>query len=114
MLVNNTNENVYIYKLTDSVTTTSIKNNKSAEIIAITASPNPFNCVTTIHIPASLNKTNASLQVLDIQGKIVADLTTSLAKKSVEFNAEGLIGGIYIIQLKTDEKIFFSKIAYLK
>ncbi|MBI2269243.1 MAG: T9SS type A sorting domain-containing protein [Bacteroidetes bacterium] len=85
----------------------------SIDLRSLAVSPNPFNSVTTIHMPSSINYKNATLQVFDIQGKLVADLTSSLKDAQVQFKAENLDDGLYIVRLITEEKIYTAKINYL-
>ena len=65
--------------------------------------PNPFNPDTKIQYSVK-NKQNVSLKVFDILGKEIATLVNEekpAGNYEVEFNAEGLVSGIYFYRLRT-------------
>jgi hypothetical protein len=113
ILVTSASDDVHFYKFSAG-NPLSVSNTDKAINSNITTYPNPFNGIVNIQIPFSFDHKEARLQVVDIQGRVVADLTNSLAANAVEFNANGLSEGMYFVQLKTNEKIFASKIIYSK
>ncbi len=78
--------------------------------------PNPFNPTTTIeyYVPAD---TKVTLKILDILGREVTTLVdeeVTAGKHKVIFDASSLSSGIYIYQLRTDDKIITRKMMLLK
>ena len=64
--------------------------------------PNPFNAATNISFQLQASG-YTELKVYDITGREAASLVTghlSLGQHSIEWNAEGIASGIYIVQLK--------------
>jgi hypothetical protein len=72
------------------------------ENLALNTSPNPFN--PNVSISVSGWKTGAELKVLDINGKVVADLTSSLGggigHRQVSWNASNRASGVYLFVLR--------------
>jgi DUF1680 family protein len=73
--------------------------------VSINTAPNPFNPSLTISV--SNWKTGADLSVLDISGRVVANLTALLNNRSpdmglrqVAWNASGRASGVYVILLR--------------
>ena len=78
--------------------------------------PNPFNPTTTIeyYVPAD---TKVTLKILDILGREVTTLVdeeVTAGKHKVIFDASSLSSGIYIYQLRTNDKIITRKMMLLK
>lgn len=74
-----------------------VKENEQENFIASSNAPNPFHHKTTFEIELS-KETNIQLKVFSNNGKLVSDNTFSnlpQGKNTIEFNAEGLIQGIY-------------------
>jgi hypothetical protein len=92
----------------DSTTITAVQNSPVAivpENFALAASPNPFNPNVTISVSGW--KAGAELKVIDVTGKVVADLTASISGGSrgmglrrVSWNASGRASGVYIFMLR--------------
>jgi hypothetical protein len=91
---------------------------------SVSASPNPFNPVVSIKIDLNGNS-NLQLRIIDIRGRLVADLTSKLNSmafsniygrdiRKIEWNASGFPSGIYIVSLnsggfETRKKIILAK-----
>ena len=87
---------------------------QNTDLSELIVAPNPFNSIAKIGIPATVDVKNATLQVFDIYGKLVADLTSSLADRVVQFNAEFLSEGIYLVRLNAGNKMYAKKLICLK
>ncbi|NOY58288.1 MAG: T9SS type A sorting domain-containing protein [Calditrichaeota bacterium] len=79
--------------------------------------PNPFNPTTTITL--SLKKTQYSeITVYNILGQLIRNVYTGSLqgqkKYSFSFDASGLAGGVYILQIKTENFCDRKKLFYLK
>jgi hypothetical protein len=82
------------------------------------AYPNPFNPSTTISfdIPPE-SRYVVSLQLYDIKGQLVETLINEVlpaGNHSIQWNPQNLASGLYIVQLKTGQKIFKQKITFIK
>ena len=82
------------------------------------AYPNPFNPTATItfDVPAQTHS-NASLQIYDITGRLVATLVDEQlapGTHTLQWQPVNLSSGLYIVQLKAGEKIFNQKITFIK
>ena len=102
---------VYVARLFPE--TNGIRNNYDTQNI-LTVSPNPFNATTTVNVTLSASRTDATLQVFDTQGKLVADLTSLLNERTIRFNAEGLGAGLYIIKLNTGDAVYAKKLSFIE
>jgi len=63
--------------------------------------PNPFNTSTTIEFNLPYNS-NVSLELFNIKGQKIEELSINNNQSSVEWNAYGLAPGIYFHRLSTD------------
>ncbi|NWF90512.1 MAG: T9SS type A sorting domain-containing protein [Ignavibacteriaceae bacterium] len=78
--------------------------------------PNPFNPGTTISYEIS-KKSNVSLKVYDMLGKVVSVLVNEIqnpGKYQVEFNKQNLASGIYFYRLEADNSVHVKKMILLK
>ena len=78
--------------------------------------PNPFNPTTTIEYYVPVD-TKVTLKILDILGREVTTLVNeevTAGKHKVIFDASSLSSGIYIYQLRTNDKIITRKMMLLK
>jgi hypothetical protein len=66
------------------------------DVSLISASPNPFNLQVAILLSGGLEK-GASLKVLDLSGKIAADLTGAARDGRATWNGRGLAAGVYLL-----------------
>jgi hypothetical protein len=81
--------------------------------------PNPFNPSTTITFDVPLIETLdlTSLQVFDMKGRLVETLINKTMKPGshqFQWNPINLSSGIYMIKLKSGQKIFTQKVTYIK
>ncbi len=120
------NDNQTAHLIIDDVTLTnyhpvSIENIQLERPDRITMSPafpNPFNPVTTLSfsLDSSLPQT-ASLQIFDINGRLVETLLQELGQSgsySVEWNAAHLPSGIYLLRLSNGSETVMQRITLLK
>ncbi len=78
---------------------------KSIEKDLFNISPNPV----TNNLNISINNNNISeINILDITGKIV--LSTSSSKKTISINTSDIKNGVYLIQVKNEEKVSIKKV----
>jgi hypothetical protein len=74
----------------------------AANKLFMDAAPNPFNPDVTISVSGW--KTGAELKVLDVNGKVVADLTSSLGggvgHRQISWNASNRASGVYLFVLR--------------
>jgi hypothetical protein len=74
------------------------------ENMALITSPNPFN--PSVNIQVGGCKSGAELKILNIDGKIVADLTATLnggshaGRRQVVWNASGYASGVYLVMFR--------------
>lgn len=68
-------------------------------------SPNPFKAVTLF----TLSREVQSLKIHDVQGKIVADLTSKISNKSVEWKPEKGRSGLFFAVIKSNGKTVVHK-----
>lgn len=72
---------------------------------AVKAYPNPFSHVTTIEFTNSISE-NTNISVYSLDGKLVSELFNGRVEANeiynVEFNADRLTAGVYIVQLVTE------------
>jgi len=108
-------DSVFVYRPrnVDPIATNVNELKKKKETISFTTAPNPFSSATTITITSGASLKNTTLQVFNMQGKLVADLSNQLKEKTVLFDAEGLSEGLYVIRLNSDNETFTRKITYL-
>jgi hypothetical protein len=69
--------------------------------------PNPFNPSTTIRFSLP-QRSHVTLKVFDVLGKEVATLVDAemeAGEHSIPFTAEGIHGGVYIVQMSADKVI---------
>ena len=78
--------------------------------------PNPFNPSTKIKF--SLSETNnVVLKIYDINGKEIVELINSIknpGSHEINFNAKGMVSGIYFYQLSIGERSITKKMSYLR
>jgi len=82
------------------------------------AYPNPFNPTATItfDVPAQTHS-NASLQIYDITGRLVATLVDEQlapGTHTLQWQPVNLSSGLYIVQLKAGDQTFNQKITFIK
>jgi hypothetical protein len=89
------------------------KNSKGEHIIqGINVCPNPFKPATRIMVKGNSRAQNCKVQILDIGGKVINDL--SLRNSTVLWHPKGISSGIYIVKLMTPQRIFTKKILLLQ
>jgi PKD repeat protein len=74
--------------------------------------PNPFNATTTISY-SLLENSNIELSIVDLLGKTVAVLENAskqAGNHKIEFNADGVTEGMYLLQLKAGNNISTKKL----
>jgi hypothetical protein len=105
-------EGLFAYTYTEL--TVSIKSNqtKTPNIMALAQNyPNPFN--PTTHINYQLGTSGfVSLKVFDMTGREVQTLvseTKNAGQHSVTFNGAGLASGMYVYQIRMNNKLYISK-----
>ncbi|MBU0509088.1 T9SS type A sorting domain-containing protein [bacterium] len=78
--------------------------------------PNPFNAGVTV--PFALPKTSeVALDLYDVTGRHVASLargTYNSGVHRVEWNASSIASGVYLVQLRADERVLTAKIVAMK
>ncbi|MFD2999421.1 PA14 domain-containing protein [Pontibacter toksunensis] len=83
----------------------------------LTAYPNPFTTDATIQFTLAASE-QASLELYDVQGRLVRSLYEGKAEagapRNFELKAEGLTRGVYIIRLVTGTKVLTQKIVLEK
>ncbi|OGS36881.1 MAG: hypothetical protein A2293_08370 [Elusimicrobia bacterium RIFOXYB2_FULL_49_7] len=89
--------------------------------VVLKVSPNPFNPVATLEIKGKMENTGWQLRVIDMNGKIVDDLTSQLARSSnfiqyrVTWDASNHPSGIYLVRLSSGgEKTITRRVILLK
>lgn len=95
-------------------TVTSI--NEIELIQALENYPNPFNSLTTVSYTLSMD-TRVELMVVNLLGEKVALLESNnkqAGNHKIEFNADGIAEGMYLLQLKVDNKVSTKKIVISK
>lgn len=70
--------------------------------------PNPNNGNMTITLAEKLNN-NATMQLTDLQGKMIKELTNIAGEKQLSLNTE-LANGVYILSLKNGNEVTYQKI----
>jgi len=78
--------------------------------------PNPFNPITTIKYDIP-EKSFTTLKVYDVLGNEIATLVNEekpIGSYEIEFNANGLPGGVYFYRLQTEEFIETKKMIFLR
>lgn len=99
------------------VSVNEIQNNKS-DIKGLMIYPNPANDYTKVqfNLPEGMHQVN--LVLMDITGKIITSETTKVNSTGgvieMEINAQSLIPGIYIIQVKTNDFVKSGKLIIAK
>ncbi len=85
----------------------------------ITAAPNPFN--SAVRFDISTPDENATLEIVDLNGRIVRDFSENLATgtNKITWNAtdsrgENIASGIYLVRLKSESKMITRKITLIK
>jgi hypothetical protein len=69
--------------------------------------PNPFNPSTTIKYELPVNIENPAIEIYNIKGQKVEQLTINSLRSSIIWNAEKFSSGIYFYRIKSDK--FYSK-----
>jgi hypothetical protein len=104
--------NVYFYKLTPGLgAATEVTGSPKSTLLEIQAMPNPFRSITEISVTGSSALEN--LSVLDVQGKVVRDLTRDVNlgnKRTVRFDAKGLPAGLYILKAQSGDRSVVKRI----
>jgi len=81
----------------------------------ISVSPNPFNSTTTIRF--TVQSVSTSLRIYGLDGRLMDELNLGkleAGKHSIEWNAEGLPGGIYLIRINSGTDSHTMKAVLLK
>jgi len=71
--------------------------------------PNPFNETTKINFSLDENVANGTIEIFNIKGQLVKELSINDDKTSVEWNAINQASGIYFYKMKTDGKYTSTK-----
>jgi hypothetical protein len=95
-------QNVFIYRLTAGSGITGSSPGQKISGLEITASPNPFNSKVRINFSNQWSAVNVS--VFDITGRQIKSFG-KVKSGQVLWNARGLSKGIYILKIKTAERI---------
>ncbi|OGJ89697.1 MAG: hypothetical protein A2268_06860 [Candidatus Raymondbacteria bacterium RifOxyA12_full_50_37] len=83
---------------------------------ALAAAPNPFNPAVTITVSgctAALNS-GMSLIIYDLNGRLVANLTSKLVNGRVTWNAVNMPSGLYVVQSRIGKKSLIKAVTLLK
>lgn len=78
--------------------------------------PNPFNNRTVIKYQLS-TETDAKIEIFNITGRKVTELLNERKKPGfyeIQFNAEGLASGVYLLRFQTDHFLEIRKMTYVK
>jgi hypothetical protein len=79
---------------------------------AISVGPNPAKTAISLSIPNELLNNNASVKIIDVNGKVVFYKQMLLNNTSEKINVENFANGIYVVEFKAqniDKKIKFVK-----
>ncbi len=79
---------------------------------AISVGPNPAKTAISLSIPNELLNNNASVKIIDVNGKVVFSKQMLLNNTSEKINVENFANGIYVVEFKAqniDKKIKFVK-----
>lgn len=98
-----------ILQLTDAV---GINDAGSIPNNSIKQYPNPFTdiCIIEFAVPVS---GKASLSIVDVNGKVVADNEVSLSQGSHKFTVSGLSSGLYFVRIRSEQFEYSTKILSL-
>jgi hypothetical protein len=97
---------------TETLSNTVSVNRESKLSKTLVVSPNPFNTDMTISLEAAAAD-QATIQVMDIQGKVVARFSTTILKgfNSIHMDeVSGLNSGVYFVKLTTTNETFVTKV----
>ena len=111
-----TNLETALHGLTQSVIFENTNGNEPENFALIQNYPNPFNPTTTIGYQLSVTS-HLTIKVYNLLGKEVATLVEGVQQAghySVNFDASGLVGGIYLYQLKAGKQVETKKFILLK
>jgi hypothetical protein len=88
----------------------------AGELPGIAVYPNPFNHSTAIRIQGLASLGNARLCIYNINGRLLADFTkqVSQGRKIIHWKSLYMPNGLYIIQLKSGNRVINRKIALVK
>jgi hypothetical protein len=111
----------WAYKLSDTPgafpgTGTTVENaSRHNPVLAMTASPNPFNAGTVISVNGKLQVTSCKLSIFDIRGKNLRTWNLELeTERNVTWNASGLPAGLYLVRARVGNRTLEKKITLLK
>jgi hypothetical protein len=86
--------------------------------VTLSADPNPFNPVVQIKVMGDARgEMRVTLQVYDISGKLVADLThhtSRITPNAYTWNASGHPSGLYIVRMQAGSRILQKKVTLIK
>ena len=100
----------------DKIETKDIPNEPVEKTTKISSYPNPFFSTTTIMYQLG-EGAKVNLSVYDLYGRKITELVNSIqeeGKYEMVFNAEGVSGGVYFIQLETNKNKMISKMILIK
>jgi hypothetical protein len=110
--VNNINENVYFYRLTETPSAVTTDGSVAAGPFHMNIAPNPFNpnARITASVRSAIN--NLELNIYNISGKIVHSALTGAKEleSGILWKANHMPPGIYLVQLKAGRNIITKRI----
>jgi hypothetical protein len=98
------------------ITIEEVSINVPAEFGLIKAYPNPFNPILTIHYGLS-EDANTAIRIFNLQGQEVSILENEFQKAgnyALQWNAENVASGIYIVKISADKNTDFRKVSLMK
>jgi hypothetical protein len=118
VLANNTNENVFIYRLSDDPgSVDALPGQVNIRSLRISCRPNPFRGRVAISCQLSaISKKTVPIQIYDVNGKIVKELTTDSRQLTtgITWTPADIPNGVYLIKLRYGNNSISKKVMLVR